>query len=1379
MSPYASRQKGNGVMRSGWFRAAAVCLGIVVPAMLGASAQTPNSIQIPYANTAVGNYSGTASCATDDLAASIGQTGDNCLPTQAIVRAPQSVIIDPKTGNMFVADEGDDEIRVVYESGAAELTALVDGYNNLKVVTTTNVLPGNIYNDCGEYSGTFTSISSAGGSCGNSAVHPFGLAIDPGGNIIDSEGSARMRMAYVGGAQGLALLQATLSVLGPLSPKVGNEYPVMYSSLQGYYGDGGNSILALTNTARGIYVDANENIYIADSKSNAIREINGVTGIITTLAGSSPSPSAGSTCVLATGVTYGAVATGGTHGALSAVGTPGGCTAGFLGDNGPALAAELNTPYDVLLDANGNLYIADSGNARVRVIYNGSGTIPGVSIPQLGYIYTVAGGGTLTAGGPATQIKLSSATGIGFDAAGNLYIADGTGSKIWEVDAATQVATIIAGGGTASTIGAVCSTTFATGPVRATANGDGCLGPLATLAFPTGRISFDAQGNLYVADSTANVVREVMKHVPAAPTTALGSTGTAALAFAPLSAVTVAGAGFGVQGVGISDFSDAGGSTCNTALLALPAGQICYLNINFKPTMPGLRLGGAEVIATPAKVFGTNYISGSATGAAISLDSATATTVGKNIAPLGVTSDPSGQVYISDKTSGSVLRYASPTATTPTSLITGLSSPQQVSLDGEGNVYVADSGNNRIAIYNAVTTTVSYLTGGYSGPQGVIVDGFGNVYIADTGNNRVLQIQPGGTPTVVTSSVSSPTQLALDGSGNLYVVDTGNSRVVELAGGNGAQSVIALGLFNPIAIGIDAANDYYVLDKSGSQVGFISAQGATTVTLLSGLTAPASLSIDSGGDVYVADTVSGVTFLNRQQITTSYYPLNVGQSSAFSSFIVTDIGNASLQFTGGSPYTATGSTADFQVSASTSNGCSGSPLIAGAGCSVSAVFAPVALGNFSDKLTFPSNAGNAALASSTLTGSGVNLLNSNLTISSVPSAANSINYGSPITLTFALTQSGTTPATGTILVQVNGIQIKILSVTNGSATYTFSPQAGTFSIAGQYSGDTNYVSSHASLTLTVVPAPTTTVLTYSGAPLSVEGSQIPSYVLTATVKSPAAGLIGVVSFSAGSHVLGMAALNASGVATLTITGTTTALANAAINTYSIPVFTASYLGGANFAGSSSNAVTVNGDFGMSAVATTLAEPQGAVAGTTVNVTPYMGLSGAVNFSCSNLPQNSVCRILTCDKVPSAGSPCPDPSGTNLTFSGNSLTDPVGQLTLELFTNVTPTLAGLRSPAAGKRSSEVTEAGILCFGGLLLFTWRRRKQPALRKLLLVLLLLGLPVVSSLGLTGCGSGTAYYSYPTVTTPVGTTVFTLTGTSVNGSVESIQITMNVGPA
>ena len=1417
---------------------AALCLATMLGGAAVAGAQTPYSLQIPYASTAVGLPAATpaltvcGSSTTD----SVGSIGNLCPPTQAKLSSPRAVYIDPNTGNIFISDYTDDQIREIYMSGANELQRLVNGYNNLKVVSTTSVVPGYIYNACGAYSGVFTSISTSGGSCGNTKLTPVGLGMDPAGNLIEDEGGARMRVVYSTGTALANLINNTLGQAGGVTPKSGYQYVLMYGESNAYYGDGGNALAALVSSAKGLWVDANENIYIADYGNNAIREINGTTGIITTIAGAGSCSNnvctctAGTTCAPNTTCSLGTVGTYVTVGTLTnivpnAMATTGGCAKGApSGTPGPALSSNLSNPYDVMMDANGNIYIADYGNAQVRAIYEGKGSIPGVTTPQLGYIYTVAGGGTLTTGGPALQVKFSSVSGIGFDAAGNLYIGDYLGGKIWEVDAKTQIAVIVAGGGT-GVQGAACSTTFAGGPTRTYANGDGCLGTLATLGTPYGRISFDASGNMYVADYTANVVREFSHTVLPAATTAVGSSSPAALAFASLNSATVTlqGATFGVQGVSSSDFSDAGGSTCNTLNQTLASGATCYLNVLFKPTVPGLREGEATVKTTTSSFVGSNFLDGTGTGAEIAMDSATPVTVGSGTVPLGIASDPSGAIYVADKTSNSVLRYASSTATTPTTLISGLSSPGQVAVDGEGNVYVADTGNNRVAVYSAATATVSYVTGGYSSPQGVIVDGYGNLYVADTGNNRVVRITPYQAVTVVanTSStpvaIATPTQLSLDANGNLYVVNSGTSQVLQITGTlNNTTVAVALGQFNPVSFAVDAANDYYVLDKSTLQVGFISAQGATTTTLLSGLTTPTALSVDAYGNLYIADSAAGVTYMNRQQITSSFYPLDAGAKSTFSSFLVTNIGSSTLNYTGSAPFSGSGSTADFTVYSSANNGCSVStPLTSGAWCSISAYFSPVAVGNFSDALTIPSNAANAATATSTLLGSGVNLPNSNMAISSNPSSSTNINYGTPVILTFQLTLSGSTAATGKIIVSVDGIKLATLTpAANGSATFTFSPannntlNAGTHTVAAQYTGDANYTSSYATLTpsLTIVPAPTTTSITYSGALLSVQGSNLPAYTLTAPVTSTVTPT-GVVYFYAGSLYLGFGALNKAGVASLTVAcgaqptftaSTTTALATAmqtfcpSVNgTTSTPIvnpsFKAVYQTSANYTTSTSSGLTVNGDFGMTTQAFTLAEPQGEVASTTISVVPYMGLNGTVTFSCSNLPTNAVCRFLTCPSVPTAGNACPVQSNTNLTFTGNtvtfiagtnpSTTDIPGQLTLELFTDVVPTLSERRAPDVGHGHRGLAECGLTLLGGLLLLGLRRRTSPALRRLMLVALLVILPLLAGVGLTACGSGTNYYDLPSVTTPVGTTNFTLTATSSNGTVESMPITMVVG--
>ena len=142
-----------------------------------------------------------------------------------------------------------------------------------------------------------------------------------------------------------------------------------------YNGDGGPATNALLNVPQAVAVDASGNLYIADTGANGIREVS-TSGIITTIAG------------------------GGSA----------------LTDGVPAIQAELVGPYDIAIDAAGNLYIADTGTNRIR------------KVPADGTITTVAG--TLTIGfepgysgdgGPATSAELFSPSGVAVDATGNIY----------------------------------------------------------------------------------------------------------------------------------------------------------------------------------------------------------------------------------------------------------------------------------------------------------------------------------------------------------------------------------------------------------------------------------------------------------------------------------------------------------------------------------------------------------------------------------------------------------------------------------------------------------------------------------------------------------------------------------------------------------------------------------------------------------------------------------------------------------------------------------------------------------------------------------------------------------------------------------------------
>ena len=214
-------------------------------------------------------------------------------------------------------------------------------------------------------------------------------------------------------------------------------------------GDGGPATSAKLFGPTGVAVDASGNLFIADRINSRIRLVDGVTGIITTVAGS---------------------------------GTIGDC--GSDGDGGPATAAELCHPSGVVVDASGILFIADTGTHRVR------------KVDASGIITTVAGNGIQGDGGdggPATSAKLFGPTGVAVDAWGNLFIADRINSRIRLVDGVTGMITTVAGSGTTGDCGF---------------DGDGGPATAAELCNPSG-VVVDASGNFFIADRANSRIRLV------------------------------------------------------------------------------------------------------------------------------------------------------------------------------------------------------------------------------------------------------------------------------------------------------------------------------------------------------------------------------------------------------------------------------------------------------------------------------------------------------------------------------------------------------------------------------------------------------------------------------------------------------------------------------------------------------------------------------------------------------------------------------------------------------------------------------------------------------------------------------------------------------
>jgi len=158
-------------------------------------------------------------------------------------------------------------------------------------------------------------------------------------------------------------------------------------------------------------------------------------------------------------------------------------TGGYSGDGGPATSAELNYPTGVAVDSSGNVFIADTNNNRIREVFT-NGTI--VTYAGSGYYGT---GGFSGDGGPATSAQLNYPSGVAFDSSGNLYIADSSNNRIRKVSPSGTIITF-AGNGTGGY------------------SGDGGPATSAELKFPFG-VAVDLSGNVFIADSLNNVIREV------------------------------------------------------------------------------------------------------------------------------------------------------------------------------------------------------------------------------------------------------------------------------------------------------------------------------------------------------------------------------------------------------------------------------------------------------------------------------------------------------------------------------------------------------------------------------------------------------------------------------------------------------------------------------------------------------------------------------------------------------------------------------------------------------------------------------------------------------------------------------------------------------
>jgi outer membrane protein assembly factor BamB/sugar lactone lactonase YvrE len=385
------------------------------------------------ADNVVWNLVGNSACVEAGQAPSQFQCGGSA--------AMPTTLVDPRGlaftgGLLYVADRGNNRVIPVNPATGAVSIAWnmnqpsdlsVDSSNHLYVANGGAFLVEKIdlaTTQVTDVAGNRTPSWSGDGGQSTAAQlgNPYAIAVDAAGNkyIADDQNSAIRK----------------ISPNGVITTVAGDGY-------SRYSGDGGLAIYAELNDTRGVVLDAAGNIYISDAGNQRIRKVDHSSGIITTIAG--------------------------------------GNGAGYSGDNGPAIQAQINFPSQVAVDNAGNLYIADTANQRVR------------KVDGFGNIITVAGNGTAGYsgdGGPATAALLNRPLGLALDSANNLFISDSKNNVVRRVDHSTGYITTVAGNGTAGL------------------GGDGHAATMAMLNGPFG-LAFDGSGNLYIADTLNERIRVV------------------------------------------------------------------------------------------------------------------------------------------------------------------------------------------------------------------------------------------------------------------------------------------------------------------------------------------------------------------------------------------------------------------------------------------------------------------------------------------------------------------------------------------------------------------------------------------------------------------------------------------------------------------------------------------------------------------------------------------------------------------------------------------------------------------------------------------------------------------------------------------------------
>ncbi len=654
------------------------------------------------------------------FAGSAAQGNVDGVTNLAQFNSPGGVTMDT-SGNIYIADTGDNTIRKIAANGA---------------VSTFAGSPG---------------ISGSVDGNGTNALFnaPQGIAVDGSGNVYVSDtGNDTIRRITSAGA---------------------------VNTLAGLAGTAGSANGLGTNAAfyepEGIAVDTQSNVFVADTWNHTIREVNS-TGMVMTIAG-----------------------TAGNFGSVNANGT----------------SASFYEPGAVAVDGSDDVFVADTGNNLIREVA-ANGTVTTIAGSAGNYGYTNATG---------TNAAFNSPQGISIDGSGNLYVADYLNNAVREVTTA----------GVVTTIAGSLSGNFGT------ANGTNSLfwGPQGIVVNPA------HNSYIYVADTGNSTLRQLMFQLGApfwvvstfagdASIGSMDSTNSTARFFWPMDVASDGHGNFYVADANNNTIRKISSSGTATTFAGFP-GVTGSANAN--GTNASFNAPQAVAVDSSGNVYvadtGNSVIREITSGGTVSTLAGTPGIIGcfdgtganaQFDEPEGIAVDGSGNVFVADTLNHTIRKITSGVVTTFAGVAGNFGSadgtnsaaqfdrPTGLALDGNGNLFVADTLNHTIreVTSGGVVSTLAGLARVYGNadgtnnsarffePEGVAVGSGDTVYVADAGNYSIRQLSPSGTNWVVTTIAGWPDLSgSMDGSGigarfcypagmalssgNLYVADSANNTI--------------------------------------------------------------------------------------------------------------------------------------------------------------------------------------------------------------------------------------------------------------------------------------------------------------------------------------------------------------------------------------------------------------------------------------------------------------------------------------------------------------------------------------------------------------------------------------------------------------------------